>query len=50
MRDYDGAVEMYHQALSRKPDETFSAEMLNHALEDAMMLQSFDVDTLPDVL
>lgn len=34
--DYDGAIEGYHQALSCKPDDPFSSEMLNRALRDAM--------------
>ena len=36
MRDYDGAIEMYHQALSRKPDDPFCTEMLNRAFEESV--------------
>ena len=32
--DIAGAIEYYHQALSRKPDDPFSSEMLNRALEE----------------
>lgn len=34
--DIEGAIEFYHQALSRKPDDPFSNEMLNRALEEAL--------------
>lgn len=34
--DVEGAIEYYHQALSRKPDDPFSSEMLNRALEEAL--------------
>lgn len=34
--DIEGAIELYHQALSRKPDDPFSSEMLNRALEEAL--------------
>ena len=34
--DIEGAIEYYHQALSRKPDDPFSSEMLNRALEEAL--------------
>lgn len=34
--DIDGAIESYHQALSRKPDDTFASEMLNRALQDQL--------------
>lgn len=36
MGDFDGAIEMYHQALSRQPDDPFSSEMLNRALQEAI--------------
>lgn len=49
--DIDGAIELYHQALSRKPDDPLSTEMLNRALkesltvaaevEDSQMTESF---------
>lgn len=39
--DLDGAIELYHQALSRKPDDPFSSDMLNRALEEA--LSSVDI-------
>ena len=32
----DGAIESYHRALSMKPDDTFSGEMLNRALHEAL--------------
>lgn len=35
-QDYDGAIEGYHQALSCKPDDPFSSEMLHRALREAM--------------
>ena len=41
MGDLDGAVELYHQALSRKPDDPFSSEMLNRALQES--LESFTI-------
>jgi hypothetical protein len=34
--DLDGAIEYYHQALSCKPDNPFSTEMLNRALREAL--------------
>ncbi len=34
--DLEGAIEYYHQALSRKPDDPFSSEMLNRALLEAI--------------
>ena len=34
--DIEGAIDFYHQALSRKPDDPFSNEMLNRALEEAL--------------
>jgi len=34
--DLEGAIEAYHQALSRKPDDPFASEMLNRALHDAL--------------
>ena len=36
MGDFDGAIEIYHQALSRQPDDPFSSEMLNRALQEAI--------------
>lgn len=36
LQDMDGAIEKYHQALSCKPDDPFSTELLNRALEDAL--------------
>ena len=36
MGDIDGAIESYHQALSRKLDDPFSSEMLNRALHEAV--------------
>jgi anaphase-promoting complex subunit 6 len=44
--DLDGAIEAYHQALSRKPDDPFASEMLNRA-----MMESLDLGPMiiPDV-
>lgn len=42
MGDVDGAIESYHQALSMKPEDTFSGEMLNRALHESF--------TMPDPL
>jgi anaphase-promoting complex subunit 6 len=36
--DLDGAIESYHQALSRKPDDPFATEMLNRAMREALDL------------
>jgi Tetratricopeptide repeat. len=36
--DIDGAIESYHQALSRKPDDPFATEMLNRAMQEALDL------------
>lgn len=36
MGDVDKAIDLYHQALSRKPDDPFSSEMLNRALQEAL--------------
>lgn len=36
MSNLDGAIEYYHQALSCKPDDPFSTEMLNRALREAL--------------
>jgi hypothetical protein len=37
--DTDGAIELYHQALSRKPDDPLSSEMLNRALQEALSIK-----------
>jgi anaphase-promoting complex subunit 6 len=43
--DLDGAIEAYHQALSRKSDDPFAQEMLDKALEESMnMCGLFDGD------
>jgi len=34
MGDVSGAIELYHKALSMKPDDTFTVEMLNRALQE----------------
>ena len=34
--DLDGAIEAYHQALSRKPDDPFATEMLNRAMMESL--------------
>ena len=36
MGDLDEAIDFYHQALSCKPDDPFSSEMLNKALQEAL--------------
>lgn len=36
MGELDEAIDFYHQALSCKPDDPFSSEMLNKALQEAM--------------
>ena len=36
--DLDGAIESYHQALSRKPDDPFASEMLNRAMRESLEL------------
>jgi len=36
--DLDGAIEAYHQALSRKPDDPFASEMLNRAMMESLDL------------
>lgn len=44
MGDLDGAIDYYHQSLSRKPDDPFSSEMLNRALQDALKGKLFLTD------
>lgn len=34
--DVDGAIDSYHEALSRKPDDPFTLEMLTRALSEAV--------------
>ena len=34
--DVDGAIDSYHEALSRKPEDPFSSEMLTRALSEAV--------------
>ena len=34
--DLDGAIESYHQALSRKPGDPFASDMLDRALVEAL--------------
>ncbi len=36
--DLDGAIESYHKALSRKPDDPFASEMLNRAMRESLEL------------
>ena len=36
--DLDAAIELYHQSLSLKPDDTFTCEMLSEALKDTLEL------------
>ena len=47
MGDLDGAIDYYHQSLSRKPDDPFSSEMLNRALQDALNSKLFLEETTP---
>ena len=42
--DLDAAIELYHQSLSLKPDDTFTCEMLSEALKDTL-----DVGDLGDL-
>ena len=46
--DLDQAIELYHQSLSIKPDDTFTCEMLSEALKDT--LEAGDVTDLGGVL
>ena len=46
--DLDAAIELYHQSLSLKPDDTFTCEMLSEALKDTLDLG--DVTDLGGVL
>ena len=34
--DIDGAIDSYHEALSRKPEDPFTSEMLTRALSEAV--------------
>ena len=34
--DVDGAIDTYHKALSRKPEDNFTSEMLMRALAEAV--------------
>jgi len=47
--DLESAIEFYHQALSRKPDDPFASEMLNRALYEALdnMAPTSTNDTTP---
>ena len=36
MGSLDEAIDLYHQALSCKPDDPFASEMLNKALQEAL--------------
>jgi hypothetical protein len=47
MMDIDGAIDHYHQSLSRKPDDPFASEMLNRALQDALETKLFLDDDHP---
>lgn len=49
--DVDGAIDSYHEALSRKPEDPFTSEMLTRALAEAVtyppslaMLSSFTAE------
>jgi hypothetical protein len=41
----DGAIELYHQALSRKPDDPLCSEMLNRALKEALSINIVEDDS-----
>ena len=42
--DYDVAIDLYHQALSRKPDDPFSSELLSRALRDVLQFTTLFPD------
>ena len=42
----DDAIEQYHLALSRKPDDTFASEMLYRALQEAIQLPNENDNSL----
>lgn len=51
MGDLDEAIDFYHQALSCKPDDPFSSEMLNKALQEALstsLTLGEDENDIPD--
>ncbi|KAL7499747.1 hypothetical protein ACHAWT_010715 [Skeletonema menzelii] len=54
--DVDGAIDSYHEALSRKPEDPFSSEMLTRALSEAVTYPRSsvfavidDLDADPDI-
>jgi hypothetical protein len=44
--NFDVAIDLYHQALSRKPDDPFSSELLNRALRDVLQDHLFLDDSI----
>jgi len=46
--DIELAIELYHQSLSLKPDDTFTSEMLTEALKDALELAPSLASLFPD--
>ena len=47
--DLDGAIEAYHQALSRKPDDPFATEMLNRAMMESLDLAPMTIPGEGDI-
>ena len=47
--DIDEAIESYHQALSRKPDDPFASEMLNRAMRESLDMGSIIIPVEGDV-
>jgi anaphase-promoting complex subunit 6 len=45
--DSHGAIVHYHQALSLRPDDTFTQEMLTRALEEALLTEPLELENLP---
>jgi hypothetical protein len=45
MGDIDVAIEVYHQALGIKSDDTFTVEMLNRALQESLELSETQFST-----
>ena len=45
--DVDAAIELYHQSLSLKPDDSFTCEMLSEALKDSIEQEASDPFYLP---
>ncbi|KAJ1632657.1 hypothetical protein T492DRAFT_590913, partial [Pavlovales sp. CCMP2436] len=45
--DVHAAIVHYHQALSLRPDDTFTSEMLSRALEEALQPEALELANLP---